>query len=907
VLALVWLAFALRIYRLDSQPLWIDEGVSLCRSELPGGDDQENPSVCLSAGEQSLYYSGLAVTRLTAGDSVLAIRLVGVWASTMTVALLYVSNRRLFGRAAGLGSALVATVSPYWVWNAQAANPHTWGLAAAVLSVWALARLISGRQPNAGRAAIWIASCILVVAIAPAAFWMLLVELLALATWALRKELGRPYLPWMLLAVTVIALTAVASGVLVANYDLFRPTWTQVREVIRPSVAGGTSTILVALRLAPLVALGVSSLAWLTSRPRRARQWVFVFSLLLVPCLAMVARNLPGNDPDWVLLLVPAGLLAGAGGGALWRDWRVGAVMILLGAAAVNAGWLVHQFHHPSFARDDLRAAARYLTDRVQEQDIVVLHNARVLPVWRYYYHGSASVEVIPPAEGGEIGQVLERFQSVADSHCRVWFVSEPTPANTFDPGLLPYHAESRWVKFEAKDFTSPWLKVKVEGYTAEPPIVVTVPAAATPTNICWAGGLCLQAWSASNLVPGDSAQLTFYWMLRDPAATKYKVYLAIGPDDSPPYVERSESVLRFYPVTRWPTNRILQQTVEIALSPALPPTEMIVSLGLEDQATGQRLRDDADQTSRELGRVQVSRPAAPIKATALSLSHRTDADFGETLRLLGYNLPLDNPRPGHSAFVDFYWQVLVQPTEDWQQRTRLVGRDGKVWAETVGSLGLATLSLPDCRRGDLMWRRAYLQLPGQMPAGEYKLEVALLQPNGATVPATEMWRSEVAQAVMAGPMRLDDWLFVATPALMPHRPDTLFGNAVRLAGADIQGIAAPGESLKVSLSWRSEMALDKDYHVFVHLMDGNDVLLTQSDGMPASWTRPTSSWRPGEHILDEHTLVIPDDAPQGPVYVWVGLYAPDGSGRLPVDQPPAGQPSDRTLLDILVVEPLAN
>jgi len=182
-----------------------------------------------------------------------------------------------------------------------------------------------------------------------------------------------------------------------------------------------------------------------------------------------------------------------------------------------------------------------------------------------------------------------------------------------------------------------------------------------------------------------------------------------------------------------------------------------------------------------------------------------------------------------------------------------------------------------------------------------------LLDEAGQPVPATEIWRTEATERVIAGPAYVDNWPLETEPPSMPHRPDLVFGETIRLWGYDIQvenSQVQPGNKVPITLVWQDQVPVSSDYHVFLHLMDAEGRLLGQSDGVPAAWTRPTSTWRAGEFIVDEHTIPVPADAPAGAVYLWVGLYSPAGDGRLPVAGGDADQSSERALLDIIVIEP---
>lgn len=81
-----------------------------------------------------------------------------------------------------------------------------------------------------------------------------------------------------------------------------------------------------------------------------------------------------------------------------------------------------------------------------------------------------------------------------------------------------------------------------------------------------------------------------------------------------------------------------------------------------------------------------------------------------------------------------------------------------------------------------------------------------------------------------------------------------------------------PGASVAVTLLWEAQAAPPADYTAFVHLLDGSGALVAQHDGVPHDGTRPTSTWLPGEHVLDRHVVTVPAGA-AGDGRLVVGLY----------------------------------
>lgn len=95
---------------------------------------------------------------------------------------------------------------------------------------------------------------------------------------------------------------------------------------------------------------------------------------------------------------------------------------------------------------------------------------------------------------------------------------------------------------------------------------------------------------------------------------------------------------------------------------------------------------------------------------------------------------------------------------------------------------------------------------------------------------------------------------------------------------------AHPGDIVQVRLAWSTAEPIAQPYKVFVHLSDAIGVPIAQHDSEPAGGSRPTTGWQPGEVIMDNHGLLVPEGTPPGIYQITVGLYDPaDPSVRLPV------------------------
>lgn len=118
--------------------------------------------------------------------------------------------------------------------------------------------------------------------------------------------------------------------------------------------------------------------------------------------------------------------------------------------------------------------------------------------------------------------------------------------------------------------------------------------------------------------------------------------------------------------------------------------------------------------------------------------------------------------------------------------------------------------------------------------------------------------------------------------------PVTRANGWFRLNGYALPQTLQPGDALALSLLWESLQSVDYDYQVFVHFLDRDGNKVAQRDGQPVQWLRPTSTWQPGERIVDHYGLLLPPSTPTGRYTIAVGLYDPITGQRLPVSAGPA-------------------
>lgn len=108
-----------------------------------------------------------------------------------------------------------------------------------------------------------------------------------------------------------------------------------------------------------------------------------------------------------------------------------------------------------------------------------------------------------------------------------------------------------------------------------------------------------------------------------------------------------------------------------------------------------------------------------------------------------------------------------------------------------------------------------------------------------------------------------------AKKMLRPPTPHYLiganFGNLFWLVGYDLdQSRVKPGQTIELALYWQPQENLDRDYRVFVHLVNPNGAVVTQWNTEPMFGYYTTGLWRRGAIVTDLFPIRIPPDVLPG-------------------------------------------
>ncbi len=112
-------------------------------------------------------------------------------------------------------------------------------------------------------------------------------------------------------------------------------------------------------------------------------------------------------------------------------------------------------------------------------------------------------------------------------------------------------------------------------------------------------------------------------------------------------------------------------------------------------------------------------------------------------------------------------------------------------------------------------------------------------------------------------------------PPSPQHPLQANFGAGAELLGYDLKEAAVEsGQALHITLHWRGLNPMTENYSLYLRLVDEEGHLWGRWDGWPVGGLLPTSRWREGMFIADEHHLAVWPGTPPGHYGLECGLYS---------------------------------
>lgn len=764
------LAAALRLYHLDGQSLWADEGNSaalalrsLDQIARDAGHDIHPP----------LYYWLLHVWVRFFGTSEEGLRSLSALSGVLLVALTYLLGEHLSGRLVGLTAGFVAALSPFQVYYSQEARMYI------LLALFGAALMYTLLRYLESEKLIWLVG--FVVSAAAGLYTHYLFAMLwgiASAAWLVwtistSSRHRRPqriggwlvgqlaivgaYVPWMPIAYRQLSIWPAigqAHGIRFYLHQAFR-LWS-----LGETAPGGQGSFWLLWGMVVLWLLGT----WPTRQeegqsalpgPSEVPSWLcrgLILAYCLTPVLFQWGMSLfrPAYRPKFFLVAVPAfAIVVGQGvvqglhtqWWALRNAWAAASLCLIL-VASTNS--LARYYFDPAWARDDYRDTAAYISAVERQGDAVLLNAPGQGEVFAYYYKGETPVYSLPQGRPPEEERTLAELEKIGTEHrrlfCLFWAMEESDPERIVE-GWLDQHA------YKALDL---W-RGNVRFVIYALPQAIPVGEMRQRLSSRLGDRILLMGHSLQQkaVAGGEILQLTLFWQAEAPIEERYKVFVQvldvsnniIGQRDAEP---GGGTLL----TTLWPVGEIIADNYGVLIGPGTPPGRYRLITGLYSLTTGARLSANGDDRVL-LGEVSVTRPAVPPPIEAHGIQYPVQLLY-DPLALLGYDVhklgfdwrPEEPLQPGDILHLNLYWQARRVMHTRWRLNLRLVDEGDRTWWRG-DQIPLAGQPHPttDWRPEEIVKGQYNLLIPSHAPPGQYRLE-GEIQPLGGGSGLQPRWMS---------------------------------------------------------------------------------------------------------------------------------------------------------------------
>ncbi len=913
--AILVLALAVRLWRIDAQSIWYDEGWSIHLAQASLTDALAQIASPGRTHPPGYYLLLMGWVRLW-GSSVVAVRSLSAVLGTLTVWATYGLAWRIYrDRWVGLLAATMLALAPAYIIYAQETRMYALLALCAVL-LWQLGyRRDDTSRAYGRRIRLWsFGRWVFLVAIAILSVYthyFSVLCLLGLNLWIVielgvrrgssqplaRMELASWIGAQVAIAVAWAPWLAAAAGRVLEHQTHGAATLT-VSAFFQETAAfllGGHIALLgreplyAHLVLASFLALAIVSL-WLLAQREERRTALFLLLQILVPLVALLIlmQLRPGYHPRYLLIILPLMVVLLARGvvrlvraGA--RGWVAAFALLAIwfGTAGVAAQAL---YGDPYYHRDDARATAALLQDLLPDDALVVVPTDD----WALrYYLDEGMAGIFLEVDREDAAQVEARIESALQGRSEAAFVR--WRQGTSDHlNVLTHWLDRFGVHIDTHELS---------GYTVLRYALRDAPAVMAETHhaVRFEDLELLHAAIQAEASRDDALTVAITMRAMSPLDEAYSVSLRLIDQAGQVMAQRDSLLLNQVGdvTSQWPVGEPVTIYHRLPLGPGLAPLSYTVDIGIysEENIEGLDILDQAGAPAGkhyELGTTQVN------TEVLASVSDR-DVDrerFGlialtepviiaEGLALAAHTPIADAYDVGQTIEMLLEWHHVGQsPLPDLSPTMQLI----------QGELLLADESAAPVygHYGTDQWQ------PGEIVLDWRAIPVPLEIEKGldAEGPVVLQLFVDEDRPLILGETVIESVRRVFPPPNPSRRVTEQLGEIVELVGYDLHidpgieddssdTILQAGQDITVTLYWHVLATPEIDYAVFAQLLDENDVLIAQHDGPPADGARPTSGWVAGEYIRDEHLLHWLDIDYRGPALLQVGLYDPMTGKRL--------------------------
>lgn len=238
-----------------------------------------------------------------------------------------------------------------------------------------------------------------------------------------------------------------------------------------------------------------------------------------------------------------------------------------------------------------------------------------------------------------------------------------------------------------------------------------------------------------TQVVAGESFDLTLYWQARQPLATDYSVLAQLVDAQQHLYGGQDNLHPGGLPTSRWEPWGFVRDPHRVPVPPGTPPGDYFLIAGPYQPTTWVRLaiidRQEGGWGDVVAIPVKVQKPVQPPAVAALGITWPGPQNCqGLDICFLGATPERETIQRNDFLRVALFWEAILPPEENYRVNLQLVAEDGRVALEQINQPSHGHYPTTTWVQGERVRDNHAFWIPPDFPAGRYQLRVRWVGQN---------------------------------------------------------------------------------------------------------------------------------------------------------------------------------
>jgi 4-amino-4-deoxy-L-arabinose transferase-like glycosyltransferase len=229
-------------------------------------------------------------------------------------------------------------------------------------------------------------------------------------------------------------------------------------------------------------------------------------------------------------------------------------------------------------------------------------------------------------------------------------------------------------------------------------------------------------------LLPGEAVEVDLFWQtLADPGADFLPRLQLLNAEGQSVADQTEKPVAGTYPTAWWRAGELVCDPHALPVPAAVPAGRYRLALSLIRAIDGLPVEFRTGQSTVDLAEIEVE--GREHMYTSPAPMHSQVARLGTSVELIGYDLQSPIADPQSPIALTLHWHALATPDRNYYTFVHLLDEDANIVAQHDGPPGNGKLPTLGWLPGEYLLDPHSLQLPQELPAGDYRLAVGLYDP----------------------------------------------------------------------------------------------------------------------------------------------------------------------------------